>query len=155
MEAKYCAGCDKHVPLRDWTKHNSTADRLQHQCKHCRNARRREARRSKKGFYATEQEKYKEKHLVAARRSYYKCKHLVMRHYCGGENYTCCQCGFADPRALSIDHVDGKGADHRRNLKGVNLYRWLVREKYPDGFQVLCMNCQWIKRHEECGFEEV
>jgi hypothetical protein len=61
-------------------------------------------------------------------------------------------------RALSIDHINGKGAEHLRSigsisckgrgLGGTQFYRWLQRNNYPRGFQVLCMNCQWIKRNE-------
>jgi hypothetical protein len=31
----------------------------------------------------------------------------------------------------------------------------VVRNNFPPDFQVLCMNCQWIKRHTELGFEEI
>jgi len=61
-------------------------------------------------------------------------------------------CGFADIRALSIDHIDGGGNKHRRFLgfglfgAGQKFYSWLKKEGYPEGYQTLCMNCQWIKR---------
>lgn len=59
-------------------------------------------------------------------------------------------CGFIDERALSIDHINGGGMQHRRELSGggtgINFYRWLRDTGYPEGFQTLCMNCQWIKR---------
>jgi hypothetical protein len=48
---------------------------------------------------------------------------------------------------LSIDHVDGGGYQHRKQLKDDGLYRWLKRNKYPTGFQVLCMNCNVAKGH--------
>lgn len=64
----------------------------------------------------------------------------------------CKRCGFDDIRALSIDHVNGGGNKHRRELgksaTGSWFYRWLVKNGFPEGFQVLCMNCQFIKRHE-------
>jgi len=44
--------------------------------------------------------------------------------------------------------VVGDGAEHRRrfNLKGGNvLYKWLEREGFPPGFQVLCFNCNGKK----------
>ena len=61
----------------------------------------------------------------------------------------CQHCGYSDIRTLSIDHIDGKGAFHRRKDKNCrNIYVWLKEREYPSGFQVLCMNCQWIKRVE-------
>ena len=56
--------------------------------------------------------------------------------------------------ALSIDHINNDGAERRRNNKqntSSRIYLWLKKKKYPEGFQVLCMNCQWIKKHK---FEE-
>lgn len=78
-----------------------------------------------------------------------KLKIEVLQAYCNGE-IKCARCPFNDTRALSIDHVNGDGAKHRRTLnhRGSKTYRWLKKNNFPPGFQVLCMNCQWIKRFE-------
>lgn len=60
----------------------------------------------------------------------------------------CVKCGFDDYRALQIDHINGNGAKHRRELGTNYLYTWLRKNGYPEGFQVLCANCNWIKRDE-------
>ena len=73
-------------------------------------------------------------------------KRLVLVHYSNG-SMSCAKCGFENATALTIDHINGNGAEHRRNITG-NFYQWLIKNDYPDGFQVLCMNCQWIKRIE-------
>ncbi|MDP9489573.1 MAG: hypothetical protein M3P28_05185 [Thermoproteota archaeon] len=46
----------------------------------------------------------------------------------------------------------GGGRRHRDELKKMigyrgnsALYRWLRDNKFPEGFQVLCMNCNWVK----------
>ena len=54
----------------------------------------------------------------------------------------CKNCGETDSRCLSLDHVVPCRTRGREN----NLYERLRRENYPEGFQVLCMNCQWKKR---------
>ena len=81
-----------------------------------------------------------------------KEKLTVIEHYSNG-TMKCSKCGFSDIRALSIDHVDGNGNQHRKQVTkgnaGWNFYRWLRLNNYPEGFQVLCMNCQFIKRVEE------
>lgn len=58
--------------------------------------------------------------------------------------------GMDDLRALSIDHPNGEGAKHRKEIKspGNAFYRWLIRNNFPPSFTCLCMNCQWIKRME-------
>ena len=74
-------------------------------------------------------------------------KILVMTHY-GNGIPKCVLCGFNDIRALSLDHIDGKGAEDRRNGQriGGTLYRHLIKANYPLGFRTLCMNCQWIEK---------
>jgi hypothetical protein len=73
----------------------------------------------------------------------------VFKHY--SPELKCQKCGFNDLRALSIDHINGGGRKHRKEIGGQgNLYTWLVKNNYPNGFQVLCMNCQFIKRIENC-----
>lgn len=76
-----------------------------------------------------------------------KYKVLVFNHY----GTKCIGCGMSDLRCLSIDHINGDGNVHRRKLKsqgGSMFYRWIVRQGFPNWLQVLCMNCQFIKRHE-------
>lgn len=59
----------------------------------------------------------------------------------------CCICGFDDIRALQVDHKNGDGAQERRVLRNMEtIYRKIL--KFPHGYQLLCANCNWIKRHE-------
>ena len=74
-------------------------------------------------------------------------KQKVFEHYCDGD-IKCAKCGFADMRALSLDHVEGGGNKHRKSLKQSHIYRWIVNNGFPTGYQILCMNCQFIKRVE-------
>jgi len=71
----------------------------------------------------------------------------VLRHY-GNGKLACVRCGFDDRRALSIDHINGNGAEHRRALTE-EISVWLTARNYPLGFQTLCMNCQFIKMAED------
>jgi hypothetical protein len=67
----------------------------------------------------------------------------------------CGCCGEGALEFLSIDHVNGNGNSHKRELRkmskpGVsspNLYMWLKQKGYPEGFQVLCHNCNQAKGH--------
>lgn len=62
----------------------------------------------------------------------------------GAYGGSCVCCGESDHRFLSIDHVDQDGAEHRRDIKsvgGYSTYYWLKNHDYPDGFQVMCFNC--------------
>lgn len=70
----------------------------------------------------------------------------TLSHYSGSPPY-CQRCGFSDLRALQIDHVNGGGVKHLHGI-GEHIYYWLRSHNYPDGYQVLCANCNWIKRAE-------
>lgn len=66
----------------------------------------------------------------------------------------CACCGETTPEFLTVDHIDGNGAEHRRQLGvaktfgGIPFYRWLKKQGYPQGnSQLLCMNCNLAKGH--------
>ena len=73
---------------------------------------------------------------------------IILKHY--SPDLVCQRCGFSDIRALSIDHINGGGGKHMRDnrIEGSGFYRWIIRNNFPKEFQVLCMNCQWIKKQE-------
>lgn len=76
-----------------------------------------------------------------------RVKERVIAHYTGGA-MVCQYCGFSDIRGLCIDHINGGGARHRQEVKcaaGSAFYRWLELQGFPEGFQVLCANCNLIK----------
>jgi len=75
-----------------------------------------------------------------------KLKTEVLTHY-GGGKLACVKCGFLDFRALSLDHIHGGGREERGN-SSQGFFLRLKREGYPEGYQTLCMNCQFIKRYE-------
>ncbi len=66
----------------------------------------------------------------------------------------CAHCGFEDVRALSLDHINGGGEKAKREagVSGLRWYRWLIKNNFPPDIQVLCMNCQFIKRYTNNEF---
>ncbi len=79
-----------------------------------------------------------------------RLKYEVLLHYTESrfapQNPYCNKCGFSDIRALSLDLIKGGHSSSGLPSGGSPLYRKLKKEGYPEGWQVLCMNCQWIKR---------
>ena len=59
----------------------------------------------------------------------------------------CVQCGFSDARALQVDHVNGGGNQHRKKRSSWGSYRDVITAN-GEGYQVLCANCNQIKRHK-------
>lgn len=76
-----------------------------------------------------------------------KLKIEVLTYY-GGGKLACGVCGEARLACLSIDHIEGGGAEWRRKTGrgGTSFYTWLKKQGYPEGYMTLCMNCQWVKR---------
>lgn len=72
-----------------------------------------------------------------------KIKTSIFEKY-GGVICKCC--GETTIEFLSLDHIAGDGAKHRREIGGgANTYRWIIKNNFPPGFQVLCMNCNFAK----------
>lgn len=102
----------------------------------------------KEAYAVTWRESNRDKFGQYNRKSLLKLKHQVMDAY-GGR---CACCGEEELTFLTIDHIDGNGAEHRRKLAeenggqqvaqaGARTYRWLRDNGFPSGFQVLCANC--------------
>ena len=73
-------------------------------------------------------------------------KQDAIEHYGG----ICACCGESNQAFLTIDHINGGGTQHRKKNKngsivGNSVYRWLRKQGYPDGHQVLCFNCNCAK----------
>lgn len=80
-----------------------------------------------------------EKALAASRRYHAKLKSEVM-HFYGGMPPKCACCKEDNMIFLTIDHIQGGGVKHVKQI-GKSFYSWLRSNKYPDGFRVLCFNC--------------
>jgi hypothetical protein len=76
----------------------------------------------------------------------------LLDHY-GGK---CACCGEEHYEFLSIDHINGGGTKHRAEVgKGDVFYKWLRKNGYPEGFRVLCHNCnQAIGFYGFCPHQE-
>ena len=75
----------------------------------------------------------------------------VLQQY-GGR---CVCCGEIEPIFLALDHIDGGGNEHRRQIgnndgnrcgsSSTQFYIWVEKNNYPDILQVLCHNCNMGK----------
>lgn len=69
---------------------------------------------------------------------YPKWKKAVFDHY--GRKCQCC----GSYEVPTIDHIDGGGKEHRAEIGGL-LYKWLVENDFPEGYQTLCRRCNSSK----------
>ncbi len=59
----------------------------------------------------------------------------------------CVDCGFSDIRALQVDHVNSDGYLERVKTGSGSYYKRVVKDATSGRYQILCANCNWIKRH--------
>jgi hypothetical protein len=81
---------------------------------------------------ATSTQKYNYKY-------YYNRRIKVLNHY-SNNNPKCKCCGESNIDKLCIDHINGGGNLHRLSIRS-NLTQWLYDNGFPEGFRVLCENC--------------
>ena len=125
---KRCPQCKQIKPFSQFHKNSTRRDGYSPDCKVCKN---KDSRQHKRRLIQT-----------------------VMDYY--GNKCACC--GEAEPFFLTIDHIDGNGAKHKREffrsvrVSPSQFCRWLIRNEYPDGFQILCHNCNCGKarNNNEC-----
>src|SRR5690242_12945184 len=61
----------------------------------------------------------------------------------------CVRCGFDDERALQFDHVNGGGKAELSKMGNRRMYyARIIRLAHTGKWQLLCANCNWIKRDE-------
>lgn len=79
---------------------------------------------------------------IAAKSYLKRVKLTVLTHY-GNNNLGCICCGESEPKFLTIDHIVQIGRKNKteRGRTGHNMYRYLIKNHFPEGFQTLCFNC--------------
>jgi hypothetical protein len=64
----------------------------------------------------------------------------------------CVKCGFSDIRILQIDHINGNGNKEIKQFRGYRegYYGFVLKsiENKEEKYQLLCPNCNWLKRIE-------
>jgi len=129
---KKCPHCKEWKPLIEYGKDKNRPDGLNGYCKICAAEKGREMDR--------------------------KIKKRAFEHLGG---IICSKCGFDDIRALQVDHIEGGGKKEYHGSEnplgfGKHFYYHILRmtkEEAREKHQVLCANCNWIKRDEnnECA----
>ena len=97
------------------------------------------AKESKARYYAN-----KEPFLIRARERNRRLKWEVVTAL-GGK---CACCGESEPEFLTVDHINGDGAAHRKKVTGttrassIMVYKDIKRQGFPRTvYRVLCFNC--------------
>jgi hypothetical protein len=142
-----CRKCGVELTAENWFP--SLKKSSQHICKGCATA-------TSVEWYKThlknlsERRENNRKRYNAYFRGYNQTQKLkVIKHYTNG-TMRCPNCGCSEIKCLTVEHLNGNGMKHRKITGfGLNFYRWIIRNNFPDDLTVLCMNCNWIKREQK------
>jgi len=75
-----------------------------------------------------------------------RLKFEVFEHYSTLGHPNCLHCGEDDIDVLCLDHISNGGVEHRKLTgTGSAFHWWLQKNDYPEGYQVLCANCNLKK----------
>ena len=90
---------------------------------------------------------------IAANRAYQKTRwgrqrYDVMVFVAGPHGLQCRRCGYDEYPALQIDHVNGGGRAELREFKDNRKYLEHIKQN-PTNYQILCANCNWLKKYEK------
>lgn len=102
-------------------------------------AKNRDKIRTKRAEYY---QKNKDKVLVQMKKRREQVKLDVIRAY--SPDLSCCICGVSFVEFLAVDHINGGGRQHCRELGNHGSHRfylWLQKNGYPNGYRILCHNC--------------
>jgi len=143
-----------------WNKGKTLVSKDEQRKKKNESARKRHAKNPEK-YNKKSREKYwknpeKERQRVKEERIRHKDRYEardlavkleVLTHYSNGDKPACVCCGIDDSHQfLTIDHITSKkDMGHTSYHKGQHIYRKLVRENFPKGYQTLCWNCNSAK----------
>ena len=116
-----------------------------------------------KGKGAIVRKKWREKYNIILRErrnanrksmnEYYRNRrHNIRKRAVNRLGGKCNRCGFDDYRALQIDHINGGGTKEYHKLGDGKIYKKILELPLDDikkEYQILCANCNWIKRTEK------
>lgn len=170
---KICTSCKQNRPFLAFAKHSKNKDGLQNMCRVCSKQYR---ERNKEKLQAYDKEKYKkyQEHIKERVRNYREqnldkviacdtryrknnreklrlydvSRHRALkREVLNAYGHKCVCCGEDRFEFLTIDHINGGGGQHRKEVgSGQKFYKWLKAQGFPQAeFQVLCANCNSAK----------
>lgn len=107
-----------------------------------------EAKRARwRAWYYQNQERMQQDYNTRTKKAHAKLRLDVLCAYSPNGCPECTCCGETILEFLGLDHVNGDGASHRKEIgrHSISTYRWARNNGYPPVLQVLCHNCNLAK----------
>jgi len=153
-DMKQCRICKIDKELNQFKVSKKNLDGYSFDCIECQDKKWKEHRRlSITKFYQTHKKKIAlERSLKREEKRKYDKKYrkkttlLLKQEAMNAYGGKCNCCGETQLDFLAIDHINGGGNKERKagiHYTGTAMYRWLRKRGFPEGFRVLCHNCNW------------
>lgn len=127
---RLCTKCKELKDLQAFPFHKRHSTGLSSWCKMCHSV-------YCKAYYT----KHKKYMLDRAKQYTAELRLTVLSYYSDG-TLACLCCKESTYEFLSLDHIYGGGTEHRKETGAGSLfYGWLIKNNLPDGYRVLCHNC--------------
>ena len=142
---RQCPECSHVLPkTRDYFYY--TRGHASGYCKDCTKLRMRRWEENNRDRVRERQRKWRRNNIELSRKrstaSRQKLKTKILDAY--GRKCTCC--GEAEPLFLTLEHLNGDGAAHRKARRGYGTYRDVVMLGFPaERYTILCFNCNSAK----------
>lgn len=144
---KKCSRCGETKPISEFGKYKKSKDGFKASCKLCRSI-------EHMVYKSKNPEKVREQKRHSYEKNYERHSKFGMRYYNAMRDKVfsvlgnaCVRCGFSDKRALQIDHINGGGSQENRNMSRHEFMKKVISVGRKE-YQLLCANCNWIKRAE-------
>ncbi len=136
-KSKVCKACGEAKDLDFFKKNRTPRPGCSDFCTPCSRNRHAPKRAAQRDYFAQWYQKNKTRRRARDREQARSLRKQVLDHY--GRRCACC--GETFEEFLTIDHIDGGGAEQKRNLNHNSLYLWLRKQGMPEGFRTLCYSC--------------
>ena len=103
------------------------------------------------------QKEYRGKNMERIRKNNDRYNHKSRQEVVDLLGGKCKRCGFTDIRALQIDHINGGGYKEIRDISSKQRLKLVIEaiKNKVNKYQLLCANCNWIKRYEDKASKEL
>lgn len=151
--SRSCRACLMLKPIEEFPVRSDSRTR-RNICRRCKSSQGTASRRKRYSAHPEVHQAFKDAQRIYRNAKTRALKTETLRHYGPNNEAKCACCWQSGDEFLTIDHIAGGGRTHMKWLReiygvvpGSDFYLWLKRNKWPDGFQVLCWNCNCAKGH--------
>lgn len=147
---KRCVHCKQEKNISDFCKNAGMKNGLSKLCRMCKkDSDRKYYLNNRVSIQLKQKEPNRIRYLLGKEKILGVCKRYregLRKNIIDGYGAVCNCCGETERAFLTLDHVLGNGAEHRREKSVQQIYREVINSNFPEQYRLLCMNCNFANR---------